>query len=210
MIAIKQVNYLNAVKIFIECHRWFWEEDDGIFGGTTMTDLPIQQVVYPEHGRETGRSVLIGCYTYDREAQRWAALLADDRIAQTLKYLSQIHSQVKTEFERGASKVWGEDKFAGGAFAIFEPKQQALFYPYMIAPEGPIHFAGEPTSLKHSWIEGAVESGLRAAQEVHEHAHAIQQENRCCADHKMMMGNLGLGQKVSAGFITLYSVGQTG
>ena len=171
-IAIRQLNYLNAVKVFIECRRRFWEEDDGIFGGTTTTDLPIQQVVYPEHGRETGRGVLIGCYTYDREARRWAALPAEDRIAQTLKYLSQIHRQVTVEFETGTSKVWGEDKFAGGAFAIFEPSQQALLYPSIVAAEGPVHFAGEHASLKHSWIEGAVESGLRAAQEVHEAASA--------------------------------------
>jgi monoamine oxidase len=171
-IAIRQLNYLNAVKVFIECRRRFWEEDDGIFGGITTTDLPIQQIVYPEHGRETGRGVLIGCYTYDREARRWAALPAADRIAQTLKYLSQIHLQVTAEFETGTSKVWGEDKFAGGAFAIFEPSQQELLYSSIIAAEGPVHFAGEHASLKHSWIEGAVESGLRAAQEVHEAASA--------------------------------------
>jgi monoamine oxidase len=33
--------------------------------------------------------------------------------------------------------------------------------------EGRFHFAGEHTSLNHRWIEGAIESGLRAAHEVH-------------------------------------------
>jgi len=172
-IAIRQLNYLNAVKVFIECRRRFWEDDEGIVGGTTTTDLPIQQIVYPEHGRETGRGVLIGCYTYDREARRWAALPAEERISQTVKYVSQIHPQVTEAFETGTSKVWGEDKFAGGAFAIFEPGQQAMLYAHMIAPEGPLHFAGEHASLKHSWIEGAVESGLRAAQEIHARALAL-------------------------------------
>jgi monoamine oxidase len=49
-----------------------------------------------------------------------------------------------------------------------------MLYAHMIAPEGPVHFAGEHTSLKHSWIEGAVESGLRAAQEIQECALALQ------------------------------------
>ena len=31
----------------------------------------------------------------------------------------------------------------------------------------PLHFAGEHTSLDHRWIEGAIESGLRTAFEVH-------------------------------------------
>ena len=29
-----------------------------------------------------------------------------------------------------------------------------------------MYFAGEHTSLKHGWIEGAVESGIRAAEEL--------------------------------------------
>jgi monoamine oxidase len=29
-----------------------------------------------------------------------------------------------------------------------------------------VHFAGEHTSLKHAWVEGALESAVRAALEV--------------------------------------------
>ncbi|WP_026085022.1 FAD-dependent oxidoreductase [Streptomyces viridosporus] len=40
-------------------------------------------------------------------------------------------------------------------------------------PEGPVHFAGEHASLKHTslegaWIEGAPESAVRAAVAVHQ------------------------------------------
>ena len=71
-------------------------------------------------------------------------------------------------FEVGASKMWHHDEFAGGAFALFDPGQQTLLYPHIIAPEGRIHFAGEHASLTHAWIQGAIESGLRAAHEIHE------------------------------------------
>jgi monoamine oxidase len=30
-----------------------------------------------------------------------------------------------------------------------------------------VHYAGEHTSLKHAWIEGALESAVRTALEVH-------------------------------------------
>ena len=36
--------------------------------------------------------------------------------------------------------------FAGGAFALFEPGQQTLLHPHIVAPEGRIHFAGEHAS----------------------------------------------------------------
>jgi monoamine oxidase len=166
--AIRQLHYSDAVKIFLQCRRRFWEEDHQIFGGASVSDLPIRSVFYPEHGRQTGRGVLMGCYTYGEEADRWAALSPEERVAQALKYVSLIHPQVAKEFETGSSKVWSEDRFAGGAFAQFEPGQQARLYPSMITPEGPIYFAGEHVSLKHMWIEGAVESGLRAASGIQE------------------------------------------
>jgi monoamine oxidase len=39
--------------------------------------------------------------------------------------------------------------------------------PFITTTEGPLHFAGDHTSVKPSWIEGAVESGVRAALDVH-------------------------------------------
>jgi monoamine oxidase len=35
-------------------------------------------------------------------------------------------------------------------------------------PEGRIHFAGEHTSAWHGWMNGALESGNRVAQEVND------------------------------------------
>jgi monoamine oxidase len=32
--------------------------------------------------------------------------------------------------------------------------------------EGHIHFAGDFTTLKSGWVEGAIESGLRAARQI--------------------------------------------
>ena len=164
--AIRQLHYDASAKIFMQCRRRFWEEDDGIVGGGTVTDLPIRNVYYPEHGRETGRGVLLASYTWAEDAQRWGSLSPTERIEQALEDLAVIHPQIVDEYEVGASKMWHDDPFAGGAFALFEPSQQSLLYPHIIAAEGRLHFAGEHASLHHAWIQGAIESGLRAACEV--------------------------------------------
>lgn len=164
--AIRELHYDASTKIFLQCRRRFWEEDDSIFGGGTITDLPIRNLYYPEHGRETGRGVLLASYTWSEDAQRWGSLSPEDRIEQAIEDVAQIHPQILKEFEVGASVSWHEDKFAGGAFALFEPGQQSRLYSTIIAPEGRIHFAGEHASLAHAWIQGAIESGLRAAWEV--------------------------------------------
>ncbi len=166
--AIRELHYDASTKIFFQCRRRFWEEDDGIFGGGTITDLPIRNTYYPEHGRETGRGVLLASYTWSEDAQRWGSLSSDERIEQAIEDVAQIHPQILKEFEVGASVSWHEDKFAGGAFALFEPGQQTRLYETIIAPEGRIHFAGEHASLAHAWIQGAIESGLRAAWEINQ------------------------------------------
>ena len=166
--AIRQLHYDASAKIFLQCRRRFWEEDDGIVGGGTFTDLPIRAVFYPDHGRETGRGVLLASYTWGDDAQRWGSLSPADRITQALENLACIHPQITDAFEVGDSKMWHDDEFAGGAFALFQPGQQRLLYEHIAAPEGRIHFAGEHTSLAHAWIQGAIESGLRAAREISE------------------------------------------
>jgi monoamine oxidase len=168
--AIRQLHYDASAKILLQCRRRFWEEDDGIFGGGTVTDLPIRIVYYPDHSRETGRGVLLASYTWSEDAQRWGSLAPQDRITQAIENLAPIHPQIVDEFEVGATKMWHDDEFAGGAFALFDPGQQTLLFDHIKAPEGRIHFAGEHTSLCHAWIQGAIESGLRTALEVHQAA----------------------------------------
>ncbi len=165
--AIRELNYDASGKIFFQCRRRFWEEDEGIFGGGTVTDLPVRNIYYPEHGGETGRGVLIASYTWAQDAQRWQSLSKEDRITQALEDVAEIHPQILREFEVGFSHMWHDDEFAGGAFALFEPEQQTLLHEAIIQPEGRIHFAGEHAALSHRWIQGAVESGIRAAMEVH-------------------------------------------
>ena len=164
--AIRQLHYDASAKIFFQCRRRFWETDDGIFGGGSVTDLPIRVIYYPDHGRETGRGVVLASYTWSEDAQRWGSLSPADRLAQALEDLAEIHPQVLEEFEVGASKMWHDDEFAGGAFALFDPGQQTLLYRDIIAPEGHVRFAGEHASLCHAWIQGAIESGLREAQAI--------------------------------------------
>ncbi len=164
--AIRQLHYDASAKILLQFHRRFWEEDDGIFGGGTITDLPIRNLYYPDHSRETGRGVLLASYTWSEDAQRWGSLPPAGRIEQALENVAVIHPQARDEFEVGTSWMWHDDEFAGGAFALFDPGQQTLLHEHIVTPEGRIHFAGEHASLCHAWIQGAIESGLRAAYEI--------------------------------------------
>ncbi len=165
--AMRQLHYDSSVKIFLQFRQRFWEQDDGIFGGRSITDLPIRAMYYPDHGRETGRGAVLASYTWGEDAQRWAALTPGQRVQLALRDVSRIHPQAVKEFESGVSKVWQADEYAAGAFADLAPGQHTRLHNDVIAPEGRIHFAGEHASCLHAWIQGAIQSGLRAAREVH-------------------------------------------
>ena len=111
--------------------------------------------------------VILASYTWSEDAQRWGSLKPNDRIVQALEDVAEIHPQITQEFEVGVSWMWHDDEFAGGAFALFDPGQQTLLQDQIVKPEGRIYFAGEHASSYHAWIQGALESGIRAAVEIH-------------------------------------------
>jgi monoamine oxidase len=62
---------------------------------------------------------------------------------------------------------WAKDPWARGSYAAFLPGQFTKYYGYAGKREGAIHFAGEHTATANQgYLEGAVESGERCAEEI--------------------------------------------
>jgi monoamine oxidase len=166
--AIRQLNYHASTKILLQVRRRRWETEDGILGGATVTDLPIRRMNYPTPDPTTERGVLLASYTWGQDALQWGAMDEETRLEEALDDVSRIHPWIRDEFEVGASHAWYGDRWARGAFAMFAPEQQTELQADIVSPEGRIHFAGEHCSLYHAWIQGALESGIRAAREINE------------------------------------------
>jgi len=166
--AIRELHYDSATKILLQFKTRFWEKEDGIYGGSSVTDLPIRFVYYPSHNfDETNGGVLIASYTWGDEARGWDSLSEKNQIRFSLDQIAQLHGEyVKNHFVTGFVQSWAKDRFSYGEAAMFYGGQLEELQPYIPSAEGKIHFAGEHTSLKHAWIEGALESGIRAALEV--------------------------------------------
>ncbi len=155
--AIRELNYNASAKILLQTRHRFWEQEDGIVGGTTVTELPIRRICYPSFSDpHEERGVMLASYTWGQDALRWGAMDEETMIEQALEDVGAIHPGIRDEFEVGAVKDWYGDPYARGAFALFEPEQQTRLYDHIVAPEGRIHFAGEHTSLYHAWIQGAL------------------------------------------------------
>ncbi len=170
--AIRQLNYHASTKILFQVRERVWEEEDGIFGGGTVTELPIRRINYPTPDPETRRGVLLASYTWGQDALQWGAMDEETRLEEALDDIERIHPRIREVYEGGASHAWYSDRWARGAFAMFAPGQQTELQADIVSPEGRIHFAGEHCSLYHAWIQGALESGIRAARAIHEAAAA--------------------------------------
>jgi monoamine oxidase len=142
---------------------------DHFFGGGSVTDNPNRFIYYPSHpvpGSPGG--VVLASYTWADDAARWDSMDDSERYAYALRGLVALHGERILAFYRsGATQSWLRNPYAFGEAAVFTPWQLTQFHLHIPTAEGPVHFAGEHTSLKHAWVEGALESAVRAALEIH-------------------------------------------
>lgn len=182
--AVIELHYDSATKVLLEFSERFWEWDEDEWrrrlpsdpyrahdsiGGGSVTDAPNRFIYFPSHRPEgsTG-GVVLASYTWADDASRWDSIPAEDRYNVALAGLVDMYGPgIKRFFTGyGQTQSWMEDYYAYGEAAVFTPGQLTTLHPHIPTPEGRVHFAGEHTSLKHAWIEGAIESGVRAALEI--------------------------------------------
>lgn len=173
--AIRELNYDSSTKILAVTARRFWEQDDHIYGGGTFTDLPTGTTWYPADNAtardptvSAAPAVFLASYSWGQTARRWAAMPHRQRSEVALRHLARVHPQLRDAavVPRTASWSWDTHPWSSGAFAWFLPGQHVALHRHVVAPEGRIYFAGEHTSLTHTWMQGALESALVAVREM--------------------------------------------
>ncbi|WP_331750184.1 FAD-dependent oxidoreductase [Streptomyces sp. NBC_00046] len=142
------------------------------FGGGSTTDNPNRFMYYPSHPvpDSDGGGVVLASYSWSDDAVRWDSMADAERYVYALRNLQSVHGRRIEVFYTGYGQTqsWLRDPYAFGEAAVYTPHQMTSFHLDVVKPEGPVHFAGEHVSLKHAWIEGAVETAVRAAIAVHE------------------------------------------
>lgn len=163
--AIAQLGCTSVVRVFLQTRKRFWL-DEGLTGSAT-TDLPIV-TAYDKAHYLPGTRGMLEVYAAGEKARKLAAMSAPERLSFSVKQMQLILPNLRQHFEGGASVCWDDEEWTRGAYAWFKPGQMQTFLPYFAKPEGRIHFAGDQTSPWPGWMNGALQSGARAAREINE------------------------------------------
>ena len=160
--AINEMNYWNLSRTVVQVRERYWKKDG--FNGFVASDQPIE--IWDPHYESDAKRGMIAAYVKHDDSQAFLSMTNEDRYNFSSNQINNAFPGLPTYAEGSFTKCWGEDPWAGGANAIASRNQITQLLPHLSVAEGRIHFAGEHASAYHGWIQGAIESGNRAAKEI--------------------------------------------
>jgi len=111
---------------------------------------------------------MLETYTAGEPARKLSAMSREARFNFAVGQVEMVHPAIRTHLEGGSSVCWDHEQWSRGAYAWFRPGEMTSMLPHIVSPEGRIHFVGDHTSPAPGWMNGALQSGNRAAREVAE------------------------------------------
>ncbi|HET7690049.1 MAG TPA: FAD-dependent oxidoreductase, partial [Nocardioidaceae bacterium] len=155
----------SSIKCLAVYETPFWRTD-GLSGLVLDCDGPVSMVIdaSPE---AAGPGILVGFYE-GRNARAASGLSSAERREQVLACFSRHVGDRALAPREYLDQDWSQEPFTRGCYAGVMPPGAWTGYGHALRePVGPIHWAGTETALSAmGYVEGALESGERAAAEV--------------------------------------------
>jgi monoamine oxidase len=159
---INELGYDFIVRTALQCRTRFWEAD-GV-NGFGHSDTP-QQFWHFTHDQPGPRGLLVS-FLSGPAGEKAGDMEPEARDRFIVDEMERAHPGLKANLEAMSVKIWHKDPWTRGALGLPNPGQITGILIDAEKPEGRIHFAGEHLSRLQGWMQGALESGLRAAGEV--------------------------------------------
>ena len=164
-LGIEQLPYLSVSRVFLQSRKRFWI-DEGL-SGVAATDLTAMKLRHTTLIQSGTRGIL-NSYNEGANSRRITAMSEPERLKTILDDIEKIYPGMRQNYEGGISKCWDNDAWSHGAISVYDVGQMKTYIPSIARLEGRVHFAGEHTSNWTGWMQGALESGIRAAKEINE------------------------------------------
>lgn len=154
----------RVIKVNIVYDEPFWRKD-GFSGQVTSERRPFG-ITFDNTPESGSPGVLVG-FLEGRHADIAARLTAEERRAQVVADLAAYFGPRAKEPVAYIERDWAAEEYSRGCYGAFAtPGTLTRFGPSLRRPVGPLHWAGTETATRWAgYIDGAVESGHRAAHE---------------------------------------------
>jgi len=153
----------------IKCHAVydtpFWR-DDGLSGRAESDTGPCK--VTTDDSPPDGKVGVLTGFILGRDARGWGGRPAEERKTAVLECFARYFGEKSLEARAYAELDWGAEVFSRGGYAGIATTGFLTDHgPALREPFGPIHWAGTETATAWTgYMDGAVESGERAAHEI--------------------------------------------
>lgn len=161
--AIRRIRLGAATKGSLQFDRRFWRRAGRpqAFG----SDLP-HGAVWEANEEQRGRAGILTVLAGGRASAELRASLARDGAGALCAQLAWLGAR-RARLLAAHFVCWEDERWSRGAYAVFPPGFPPELRAWLVRPHGRVVFAGEHTSERwQGYMNGAVESGLRAAYEI--------------------------------------------
>jgi monoamine oxidase len=162
--AVATLAYGHVMKLAMQYRQRFWDEPESL-GQRVFTDTLLRRVYHFSIDQPGPRGILMS-FTSGADAETLGRMSDAERLRAALQEATKLWPEAPRHFEGGAVKYWNEDPWIRGSYSFEGVGQARDYLQIAAAPEGRVHFAGEHTSVHRASMNGALESGVRAAAEV--------------------------------------------
>ena len=158
--AIDEIDYGTSIQVHFLIRKHFWEQDE--LPGSMWTDEPFERFGVHHRG-PNGEPTSAVAFINGNEAYKYDLMTDEQVIAFTMRELERARPSLKGALEPLGIQSCHREVHGGGDWVFWRPGQVSRFAAHMREAHGNIHFAGEHTALLERGMEGAFESGERAA-----------------------------------------------
>jgi len=162
--AVKTLPHQMITQVALEARRPFWESDG--LPPSMWTDSPIGRVFAIRRSTTDDAVASLLVTAYGHKAAHLDRLGAEGAARLVIAEIERMRPAAKGRVRVVEQHSWALDPYAAGDWAYFAPGTVTRFMPAMFQPHGRVHFCGEQTAVGARGMEGAMESGERAALEV--------------------------------------------
>ena len=160
---VHELSYGSVTKVMIEYKKRFWH--DRGWNGRLNTDLPIV-FTWDATSHLEGEHGILTAYTGGEPGAALTRLSDTDRIKTAVSAIESIFPGSSNLIENTQTIAWRNEAFTLGSYMAYAPSQVTSHWQALFSPAGRLYFAGEHATVYQGFMEGAVESGQRAAKSI--------------------------------------------